>query len=237
VIGNGVVIHLPSFFAEIDKLQAQGIDVSERMRVSDRAHLVFDFHQTVDGLKEAELGNAQVGTTRKGIGPAYANKASRSGLRVHHLFQRNDFRQRLVRAVASRQKRYGPFEYDVEAEIARYEAYAERLRPMVTDVVPLISDAVRDPAQQILVEGANALLLDIDYGTYPFVTSSNTTVGGVFTGLGVPPSALKRSIGVVKAYTTRVGSGPFPTELVDAVGEHLTDVGHEYGTTTGRKRR
>ncbi|CAG8493227.1 1606_t:CDS:2, partial [Racocetra fulgida] len=177
------VVHLPSFFEELKVLEEKGLNTSGRLLISDRAHLVFDFHQIVDGLKEKELGR------------------SRSGLRVHHLSNHEAFAEKFRQLVENRRKRYGYFEYDVEGEI--------------------------EP---------NALMLDLDFGTYPFVTSSNTTIGGVSTGLGIPPTKIDKVIGVVKAYTTRVGGGPFPTELTDEKGEYLQRVGAEYGATTGRKR-
>ncbi|KAL1703316.1 Adenylosuccinate synthetase [Schizophyllum commune] len=236
LIGNGVVVHLPSFFAELDALQAQGLDCTGRLFVSDRAQLVFDFHQIVDGLKEVELGGSSIGTTKKGIGPAYSGKASRSGLRVHHLFDHDTFAAKFRRLVEGRFKRYGHFEYDTEGEIERYKQLAERLRPHVIDSVAYIHRAISS-GKHVLVEGANALMLDIDFGTYPFVTSSSTTIGGVCTGLGIPPKLIGKTIGVVKAYTTRVGGGPFPTEQLNDVGVHLQEVGREYGTTTGRRRR
>jgi len=236
IIGNGVVVHLPSLFEEIEALESQGVGTMGRLGVSDRAHLVFDFHQIVDGLKEMELGSKGIGTTRKGIGPAYASKASRSGIRVHHLYDQKDFEERFRGTVANKKKRYGDFEYDVDAEIERYKQLAERLAPYVVDSVKLVNDAIQS-GKRVLVEGANALMLDLDFGTYPFVTSSNATIGGVCTGLGIPPTKIHQAIGVVKAYTTRVGAGPFPTELLDETGEFLQNVGQEWGTTTGRKRR
>ncbi|PFH46069.1 hypothetical protein AMATHDRAFT_70660 [Amanita thiersii Skay4041] len=236
LIGSGVVIHLPSFFAELDALKAQGLDCGHRVFISDRAQLVFDFHQIVDGLKEIELGGSSIGTTKKGIGPAYSGKASRSGLRIHHLFDHDTFAEKFRKLVEGRFKRYGHFEYDTEGEIQRYKALADRLKPHVIDSVVYIHNAVSS-GKRVLVEGANALMLDIDYGTYPFVTSSSTTIGGVCTGLGIPPKLIKNTIGVVKAYTTRVGGGPFPSEQLNDVGVHLQEVGREYGTTTGRRRR
>ncbi|KAJ3082462.1 hypothetical protein HK102_001664 [Quaeritorhiza haematococci] len=236
VVGNGCVIHLPSFFKELENVESKGIDATGRLFVSDRAHLVFDYHQIVDGLKEVELGLANIGTTKKGIGPTYSSKASRSGLRVHHLLHMDDFANKLRTTLANKMKRYGNFEYDIEAEIEKYKGYAEKLRPYVVDTIPFVSKQL-SLGKKVLVEGANALMLDLDFGTYPYVTSSNTTVGGVCTGLGIPPTRIGKVIGVVKAYTTRVGAGPFPTELLDSVGEHLQTVGQEYGTTTGRKRR
>lgn len=177
-----------------------------------------------------------IGTTKKGIGPAYSAKASRSGLRVHHLFDHGTFAEKFRKIVEGRFKRYGYFEYDTEAEIARYQGLAERLRPFVIDSVSYIHKALAEE-KRILVEGANALMLDLDFGTYPFVTSSNTSIGGVCTGLGIPPKRIGKTIGVIKAYTTRVGGGPFPTELLDNIGNHLQEVGAEFGVTTGRRRR
>ncbi|CBQ68464.1 probable ADE12-adenylosuccinate synthetase [Sporisorium reilianum SRZ2] len=235
-IGSGVVVHVPSFFAELDTIQKKGLNCDGRLFVSDRAHLVFDFHQVVDGLKEVELGGSSIGTTKKGIGPAYSSKASRSGLRVHHLYDPELFATKFRKLVEGRFKRYGHFEYDTEGEIARYRAFAERLRPHIVDGVTFIHTALAQN-RKVLVEGANALFLDIDFGTYPFVTSSSTSIGGVLTGLGIPPTAIGDVIGVMKAYTTRVGMGPFPTELHEEIGHHLQEVGAEYGVTTGRRRR
>ncbi|KDR80439.1 hypothetical protein GALMADRAFT_1199851 [Galerina marginata CBS 339.88] len=236
LIGSGLVVHVPSFFQELDALESQGLDCKGRLFISDRAHLVFDFHQIVDGLKEVELGGSSIGTTRKGIGPAYSGKASRSGLRVHHLFDHDTFAAKFRKLVEGRFKRYGHFEYDTEGEILRYKELAERLRPYVIDSVVYIHQAISS-GKRVLVEGANALMLDLDFGTYPFVTSSSTAIGGVCTGLGIPPKMIGQAIGVVKAYTTRVGGGPFPTEQLNDIGVHLQEVGREYGTTTGRRRR
>ncbi|KAH7922178.1 Adenylosuccinate synthetase [Leucogyrophana mollusca] len=236
LIGSGVVVHVPSFFEELDALEKQGLECSQRILLSDRAHLVFDFHQIVDGLKEVELGGSSIGTTKKGIGPAYSGKASRSGLRVHHLFNHDAFAQKFRKVVEGRFKRYGHFEYDTEGEIERYKVLAQRLKPFVVDSVAYIHGALA-AQKKVLVEGANALMLDLDFGTYPFVTSSSTTIGGVCTGLGIPPKAIGCAIGVIKAYTTRVGGGPFPTEQLNDVGTHFQEVGREYGTTTGRRRR
>lgn len=237
LIGNGVVAHLPSFFKELENIQAKGLDPSHRLLISDRCHIVFDYHQIVDGLKELELGRGSIGTTRKGIGPCYSAKASRSGIRIHHLIHDfPEFESRFRATVENRHKRYGGFEYDVENEIVRYRELAERIRPFVVDSISYIHKAIEDN-KRILVEGANALMLDLDFGTYPYVTSSSTGVGGVCTGLGLAPRRIGNVYGVVKAYTTRVGEGPFPTEQLNKIGEHLQDVGHEYGVTTGRKRR
>ncbi|ANB12987.1 adenylosuccinate synthase [Sugiyamaella lignohabitans] len=243
LVGSGVVIHVPSFFTELENIEKKGLDCRDRLFVSDRAHLVFDFHQIADGLKEKELStsNKAIGTTGKGIGPTYSTKASRSGIRVHHLVSQEpgaweEFVTRYKRLVDSRQKRYGEFEFDVEADLAKYKKYADELRPFVVDAIPFLNDALA-AKKRILIEGANALMLDLDFGTYPYVTSSNTSIGGVCTGLGIPPQKLRNIYGVVKAYTTRVGAGPFPTEQLNEIGEHLQTVGAEFGVTTGRKRR
>ncbi|KAK9330873.1 Adenylosuccinate synthetase [Lipomyces starkeyi] len=241
LIGSGVVVHVPAFFNELEQIETKGLSASGRLFVSSRSHLVFDVHQIADGLHEAELSAGAIGTTRRGIGPAYSTKATRSGIRVHHLVSQEpgaweEFESRFRSIVEAFRKRYGDFEYDADAEIERYKGYAEKLRPYVTDAVTFMHDAL-DAKKRILVEGANALMLDLDFGTYPFVTSSNTSIGGVCTGLGVPPQKITEVIGVVKAYTTRVGAGPFPTEQLNDIGETLQTVGAEYGVTTGRKRR
>lgn len=243
LLGSGVVVHVPSFFEELENLEKKGLDCRDRLFVSSRAHLVFDFHQRTDKLKEAELSQNKksIGTTGKGIGPTYSTKASRSGIRVHHLVGEGEeswqeFKTRYHRLIESRYKRYGEFEYDIEQELKRYEKYRTLLKPFVVDSVEFMHKAIADK-KKILVEGANALMLDIDFGTYPYVTSSATGIGGVLTGLGIPPKTINNIYGVVKAYTTRVGEGPFPTEQLNADGETLQTVGAEYGVTTGRKRR
>ncbi|KAF2623360.1 Adenylosuccinate synthetase [Macroventuria anomochaeta] len=237
IVGSGCVVHVPSFFKELEALDKHGLDTKDRIYISDRAHVVFDVHQLVDGLEEVELGGGNIGTTRKGIGPAYSSKMTRSGLRMCDLFDEKVFEQKLRRVAAGYQKRFGDLlKYDVEEEIARYKELREKVAPYVVDQIPLLQSA-KERNAKILVEGANALMLDIDYGTYPFVTSSNTGLGGVITGLTLGWRSIKDVIGVVKAYTTRVGSGPFPTEQLNEVGEKLQKVGHEVGVTTGRKRR
>ncbi|KAG7750514.1 hypothetical protein KL911_000922 [Ogataea haglerorum] len=243
LVGSGVVVHVPSFLEELSKIEAQGLDCKNRLFLSSRAHLVFDFHQRVDKLREAELSTNKksIGTTGKGIGPTYSTKVSRSGIRVHHLVSDepdswNEFETRLRRLVDTRFKRYGEFDFDVEAEIVKYKDLREKIKPFVVDSVQFMHEAL-EKKKKILIEGANALMLDIDFGTYPYVTSSNTGIGGVLTGLGIPPQSIKNIYGVVKAYTTRVGEGPFPTEQLNEVGEKLQDIGREYGVTTGRKRR
>ncbi|CAN6613779.1 adenylosuccinate synthetase [Trichomonascus vanleenenianus] len=243
LVGSGVVVHIPSLFKELEDLEEKGLYCRDRLFVSSRAHIVFDFHQITDGLKEQELSSTKkaIGTTGKGIGPTYSTKASRSGIRIHHLVSQEpgaweEFEHLFKRLIASRRKRYGEFAFDIEAQLAMYKVLAEKLRPFVVDAVSFMHKAIADK-KRILVEGANALMLDIDHGTYPYVTSSSTAIGGVCTGLGIPPSKINNVYGVVKAYTTRVGAGPFPTEQLNEVGEHLQTVGAEFGVTTGRKRR
>lgn len=243
LIGSGVVVHVPALFEELEQLEKKGLHCRDRLFISSRCHLVFDFHQRTDKLKEAELSETKksIGTTGKGIGPTYSTKASRSGIRVHHLVSEDpqvwqEFKTRYQRLIESRYKRYGDFDHDIEGELAKYEQYREKLRPFVVDAVDLMHKSLAEN-KKILVEGANALMLDLDYGTYPYVTSSNTGIGGVLTGLAIPPNKINNIYGVAKAYTTRVGEGPFPTEQLNEVGETLQDVGAEYGVTTGRKRR
>ncbi|KAF2091502.1 adenylosuccinate synthetase-like protein [Saccharata proteae CBS 121410] len=237
LVGSGCVVHIPSFFKELEALEKHGLDTSNRIFVSDRAHVVFDVHQKVDGLEEVELGKGMIGTTKKGIGPTYSTKMTRSGIRVCDLFDHDQLAEKLRRLAGAYKKRYGDLlDYDVEEELSRYKAYAEKLQPFVIDQVPLLKSAKESKAR-ILVEGANAVMLDIDAGTYPFVTSSNTGLGGVLTGLTLGWRSIRECIGVVKAYTTRVGSGPFPTEQLNEAGEKLQNIGREYGVTTGRKRR
>uniref|UniRef100_A0A8C5NB75 Adenylosuccinate synthetase n=1 Tax=Gouania willdenowi TaxID=441366 RepID=A0A8C5NB75_GOUWI len=251
LIGNGVVIHLPGLFEEGDKNDKKGIwDLKlifgtwwRFLCLTTVCHVftVFDFHQIVDGLQESERQAQEgknIGTTKKGIGPAYSSKASRTGLRVCDLLgDFKDFSTRFKNLVRQYQSMYPSLEVDVEDQLKQLKEYAERLRPMVRDGVYYMYEALHGPPKKILVEGANAALLDIDFGTYPFVTSSNCTVGGVCTGLGIPPLNIGDVFGVSKAYTTRVGIGAFPTEQLNAVGELLQTRGHEVGVTTGRKRR
>lgn len=235
LIGNGVVIHLPTFFKELASLDEKGIDYKGRIKISDRAHLLFDYHQIVDGMQEDELAGEKIGTTKKGIGPCYSMKALRTNLRVGDLRFFKHFEENLAMNVKNMQRRF-KFEYDVSAEVERYKKYAEMLEPMIVDSIPYINEAY-DAGKKILVEGANATLLDLDFGTYPFVTSSSASIGGACTGLGIAPSLIDCSIGIAKAYTTRVGSGPFPTELTDELEDKIREKGKEYGTTTGRPRR
>lgn len=247
LLGNGVVIHVPSFFQELENLEEKGLkNARERLFISSRAHLIFDFHRRTDKLRELELADhskdgKNIGTTGKGIGPTYSTKASRSGLRIHHLVNDNPgawefFVSKYMRLLETRKQRYGDFDYDYEEELARFKQYKEQLKPFVVDSVVFIHNAIK-ANKKILVEGANALMLDIDFGTYPYVTSSSTGIGGVCTGLGIPPHIINDVYGVVKAYTTRVGEGPFPTEQLNEFGDKLQTIGAEFGVTTGRKRR
>ncbi|KAF2751854.1 adenylosuccinate synthetase-like protein [Sporormia fimetaria CBS 119925] len=237
LVGSGCVVHIPSFFKELEALEKHGLNTEGRIFISDRAHVVLDLHQLVDGLEEVELGSGFIGTTKKGIGPTYSSKMTRSGLRVCDIFDEQVFETKLRRIAHGYQKRFGDLlKYDPEAEIEKFKELRVKLQNYVVDQIPLLESA-KAKKSQILVEGANALMLDIDHGTYPFVTSSNTGLGGVITGLSLGWRSLKEVIGVVKAYTTRVGSGPFPTELLDATGDKLQSIGHEVGVTTGRKRR
>ncbi|CAD6505698.1 BgTH12-01188 [Blumeria graminis f. sp. triticale] len=239
LIGSGCVIHIPGLLKELSDLESKNLpDVRNRLFISDRAHVVLDLHQKLDGLEEAELGGCKIGTTGKGIGPCYSTKASRSGIRVADIFQKQIFEKKVRILAAGFKKRFGDLlQYDPEEEIARFENYRTILAPLVIDQVPLLVSA-QQKKTPMLIEGANALMLDLDAGTYPYVTSSNTGLGGVFTGLGgLSPKSIGSILGVVKAYTTRVGAGPFPSELNDELGARLQSVGREFGVTTGRPRR
>jgi len=238
VVGNGVVVHLPSFLNELDSLAKNDIDHTGRVFLSDRAHLVFDFHQEVDGRQEDKLGRHKIGTTKKGIGPAYASKISRNGIRVGDLQDFAYFEMRFRQLCDHAVKSHPGLEIDVETQLAYYKSISQRVSSMTVDTIQYTNDQYKQ-GKKILVEGANATMLDIDFGTYPYVTSSNPSVGSVLTGLGVSPNKLRSIYGTVKAYCTRVGEGPFPTELDTSggIGMHLSQVGAEYGTTTGRARR
>ncbi|XP_073994459.1 adenylosuccinate synthetase isoform X2 [Rhodnius prolixus] len=238
LIGNGVVIHLPGLFEELRNIEEKGLlDWNERLLISDRAHLVFDFHQVVDGMQETEKGKQSIGTTKKGIGPAYSSKASRNGIRVADLLgDYTLFSEKFITLVQLYQKIFPNLVVNINAELHRYKVFSEKIRPLVVESVSYIHNLLQN-GKSILVEGANAAMLDVDFGTYPYVTSSNCSIGGVCTGLGIPPSTIGEVIGVIKAYTTRVGDGPFPTELKNETGELLQTRGSEIGVTTKRKRR
>ncbi|KAI6586921.1 hypothetical protein MCOR04_004405 [Pyricularia oryzae] len=238
LIGSGVVFHVPSFFSELEKLEAKGLaGVRDRIFVSDRCQVNFDLHAAVDGLEEVELGERKIGTTGRGIGPSYSTKASRSGVRISEVFDEAVFERKLRQLADGYRKRFGDLlKYDVEEEIARFKGYRKLLPNYVVDAVKFIKDA-QDQNRKILIEGANALMLDIDYGTYPYVTSSNPCLGGIITGLAINPRKIETIVGVVKAYTTRVGDGIFKTEDEGEIGTKLQDIGREWGVSTGRKRR
>lgn len=235
VIGNGCVVHIPQMFKELDDLDDAGIDYSGRIFLSNRAQILFDFHQTVDGALEERRGDSNIGTTKKGIGPAYASKATRNGIRAGELLDWDLFTKKYHDLASFHEQAFG-FSHDRTAELEKLASFRERLLPMICDTVTYVNQTL-DAGKNVLAEGANACLLDLDYGTYPMVTSSPTSAGGICTGMGISPKRLGEIVGVVKAYTTRVGSGPFPTELKDEVGDRLQTVGAEFGVTTGRRRR
>ncbi len=238
VIANGVVVDLPTLFEEIDGLEERGISCA-RLQVSSRAHLIFPWHQAHDAIAEAMRGDDKIGTTLKGIGPAYADKARRVGVRAGDVLDRDRFRVLVrERAVAENTliEEAGGTPLDVAEVVDRFDELGQRLAPYVVDTVGLLHDAV-DAGDHLLLEGAQATFLDLDHGTYPYVTSSNPTAGGASTGTGLGPKLIDRVVGITKAYTTRVGAGPFPTELLDDDGDRLVDIGREFGTVTGRRRR
>ncbi|MEU7865742.1 adenylosuccinate synthase [Dactylosporangium sp. NPDC049140] len=239
VIGNGVVIDPKVLLTEIDGLAERGVDVS-RLMISGDAHLIMPHHRALDRVVERYLGSSRIGTTGRGIGPAYGDKVSRMGIRVQDLLDPGILRKKLEIVLRERNqvlfKVYNRKEIDVDAVVEEYLTYAERIRPYITDTRQVLWRGLEE-GRTVLLEGAQATMLDMDHGTYPFVTSSNPTAGGACVGAGIPPTAISQVIGVTKAYTTRVGSGPFPTELFDENGVHLRKIGREYGTTTGRERR
>ena len=239
VIGNGVVIDLSVLFEEIDGLNARGIDTS-RLLVSANAHVIPSYNRTLDKVTERFLGSRKIGTTGRGIGPTYADKMSRVGIRIQDLFDEKILRQKVEGALEQKNhllvKVYNRRAITVDEVVDELLAHTERLRPHVADTTLVLGEALAR-GEVVLLEGGQATLLDVDHGTYPFVTSSNATAGGACTGAGIAPTAITRVIGIAKAYITRVGEGPFPTELFDADGEQLRQIGHEFGTTTGRPRR
>ena len=239
VIGNGVVIDASVLFREIAGLNERGVDTS-KLLISANAHLITSYHVTLDKVTERFLGKAQIGTTGRGIGPTYSDKIARIGIRVQDLFDESILRQKVEGALANKNqilvKVFNRRAISVDAVIEDLLQYAEQLRPMVTDTSLLLNNAL-DEDKVVLLEGGQGTLLDVDHGTYPFVTSSNPTAGGACTGSGIGPTRIDRVVGILKAYTTRVGSGPFPTELHDEDGEKLRTIGGERGVTTGRPRR
>ena len=239
VIGSGVVVDPAALIAELDSLEQSGIDVNGRLHISNRAHLILPFHRQMEKAAEAARGSARIGTTSRGIGPAYEDKMARHGLRVCDLMDAERFREKLGRLACEKDKlfraAYGA-ELEAGCVIEEYLAHAERIKPFVTDASLLLNDAL-DQGRSVLFEGAQGTMLDIDHGTYPFVTSSNATSGGACTGLGVAPTRVTGVMGITKAYTTRVGSGPFPTEMPELEAEQMRNRGNEFGAVTGRPRR
>jgi adenylosuccinate synthase len=239
VIGNGVVVDPKVLLAEMDGLAERGVDVS-RLLVSGDAHLIMPHHRALDRVVERYLGPARIGTTGRGIGPAYGDKVARTGIRVQDLLDPGILRQKLELVLREKNqtlvKVYNRKALDTDAVVEEYLTYGRRLRPHIVDTRAVLWEAL-DRGATVLMEGAQATMLDLDHGTYPFVTSSNPTAAGACVGTGIPPTAIGQVIGVSKAYTTRVGSGPFPTELLDEAGAHLRKIGNEVGTTTGRERR
>ncbi|MCT3136691.1 adenylosuccinate synthase [Lactococcus lactis subsp. lactis] len=239
VIGNGVVVNPKSLIEEIAYLAENGVS-AESLRISDRAHVILPYHKKLDFLQEEAKGDKKIGTTIKGIGPAYMDKAARVGIRVADLLDKEIFEERLRTNLEAKNREFvkiydsEPIEFEEIFE--EYYEYGQQLKKYVTDTSVILNDAL-DAGKRVLFEGAQGVMLDIDQGTYPFVTSSNPVAGGVTIGSGVGPSKISKVVGVCKAYTSRVGDGPFPTELFDEVGHQIREVGHEYGTTTGRPRR
>jgi adenylosuccinate synthase len=239
VIGNGVVIDPSVLFSEISGLNERGIDTS-RLKISLNAHLITPYHRTIDKVSERFLGKSKIGTTGRGIGPAYADKINRVGIRVQDLFDPSILRQKVEGALRDKNqvliKVFNRKGLEVDEVVEEYLKYADLFAPYVDDTALLLNQAL-DQGKNVLLEGSQGTLLDVDHGTYPFVTSSNPTAGGACTGSGIGPTRISRVIGIIKAYTTRVGSGPFPTELFDDDGEKLRSIGGEIGVTTGRARR
>ncbi|SYX86950.1 adenylosuccinate synthase [Paenibacillus alvei] len=238
VIGNGMVINPKALIQEIEYIHENGFS-TDNLRISDRAHVIMPYHMVLDGLEEERKGPNKIGTTRKGIGPCYMDKAARNGIRIVDLLDKDVFEKKFRHLANEKNeliRMYGGEELDIEATLQEYFEYAEFIRKYVVDTSVVLNDAI-DGGKKVLFEGAQGVMLDIDQGTYPFVTSSNPTAGGVCIGSGVGPSKIEEVIGVAKAYTTRVGDGPFPTELNNETGDFIREAGHEYGTVTGRARR
>lgn len=241
IIGNGVVVDPEALLSEINYLEGLGVSITpEKLIISDRAHVIMPYHKVLDALKEKARGANSIGTTGKGIGPCYTDKFERCGIRICDLIDKNVLKEKLQENLTLKNK-YITKVYDGEALdfdtiYNQYVEYAEKVKPFVKDVSVVLNKDIKED-KSILFEGAQGMLLDIDYGTYPFVTSSNTTAGGVSSGAGIGPNKVNEVIGITKAYTTRVGKGPFPTELEDETGEWIRTQGHEYGVTTGRARR
>ena len=239
VLGNGCVVDPEVLLGEIDDLEARGLS-AEPLRLSGNAHLIMPWHIALDGASERRLGKLQIGTTRRGIGPAYADKAARIGIRVQDLLDPKILRQKIATALAEKnvwlERVYELDPFDLEDVAARYEEFAQRLRPYVADTSLLVDEALTE-GKRVLLEGAQGTLLDLDHGTYPFVTSSNPVAGAAATGIGIGPTRIDAVVGVAKAYVTRVGAGPFPSEMEEPTASEVRELGQEYGTVTGRERR
>ncbi len=239
IIGMGVVIDPKVLIEEIDGMESQGIS-TKNLKIDSRAHVIMPYHIELDGLSEKARGKGDIGTTKKGIGPCYMDKTERSGIRMCDMINPEKFSTMVHENLKIKNKIielvYGGTPFDADAVIAEYSAYAKRLAPYVTDTTPILYDSIKS-GKEVLFEGAQGILLDIDLGTYPYVTSSHPISGGVCVGSGIGPKDIDECIGILKGYTTRVGNGPFPTELNDEVGEQIRQNGHEFGTTTGRPRR
>ena len=239
IIGNGVVVDPQCMLEEMDAMTARGINVSG-IKLSNRAHVVLPYHKIIDGIGDEGRGKNKIGTTKRGIGPCYIDRDDRIGIRVCDLIDKEEFAKRLKENLPAKnlilEKIYNHAPLNYDEILAEYEGYADRLRPYVCDTIALINNEI-DAGRKILFEGAQATMLDIDYGTYPYVTASHPISGGVTVGAGVAPKKINKVVGVVKAYCTRVGEGPFPTEQLNEIGDKLRDAGHEYGTVTGRPRR
>lgn len=241
VIGNGVVLDPKALFEEISYLESLGVEITpDKLAISDRAHVIMPYHRVLDGIKERARGNKDIGTTGKGIGPSYTDKMERSGIRICDLIHKDVFEEKLKEALEIKNKIitevFGGEALDYNQIYDEYLVYAEKIRPFVKDISVIVNKKIKED-KEVLFEGAQGTLLDIDYGTYPYVTSSSTIAGGVCTGAGVGPTAITSAVGIAKAYTTRVGKGPFPTELLDNTGDWIREKGHEFGVTTGRARR
>ncbi|MBI2453490.1 adenylosuccinate synthase [Candidatus Peregrinibacteria bacterium] len=236
VIGNGCVLHLATFLEELEMLYQKGINTLGRIFISDRTHLLFDYHKILDGMEEEKKGDKKIGTTRRGIGPCYMDKIARIGIRVCELLDFPKFAIHFRANMKQITNMYGSFDYSVEQDIERYREFAKIIQPMIRDTSSYLHQCSRE-RKKILLEGANGFHLDVDHGTYPFVTSSNAGIGGVISGSGISPKRIQSIIGILKAYTTRVGAGPFPTEIEGPLQEKLREAGGEYGATTNRPRR
>ena len=239
VIGNGLVVDIIGLKQELENLNNRGVNLKNRIFISDRAHIVFPYHKELDSAKEMKLDeNGKIGTTKRGIGPAYSDKADRIGIRIGEI-KELDFEDRVRKNAEIKNEQLihlGSNPIDIDLMMDQIKQAVEYLKPFICDTLPLLYNAIQQN-EKILFEGAQGIMLDVDFGSYPFVTSSNTGAGGVASGAGIPPQSINRVIGIIKAYTTRVGGGPFPTELTDNIGKHIAKVGHEFGATTGRPRR